>query len=214
MALGYGFRRMTLYDLTAGALAAAPAAWPIQTGPSQLRSATDGTKTKMLLLFAHPQCSCTRATIGNLAAVLARGNAAAGIRTVVVFFEPHPHAGFGWEQSDLVSSARRLPNVSVIFDAGGELARRFGAETSGQVLLYDAAGQLLFSGGVTDERGHYGDSVGGDAITEIASGEAPQIRTTPVYGCSLLPAHSVQPGFSMNGMQMTPPNGRVGNGKR
>ena len=38
--------------------------------------------------------------------------------------------------------------------------QRFGAETSGQTLLYDRDGRLLFSGGTTGSRGHDGDNAG------------------------------------------------------
>jgi hypothetical protein len=38
-------------------------------------------------------------------------------------------------------------------DAEGVEMHRFGALTSGQTLVYDAAGRLLFSGGITASRG-------------------------------------------------------------
>ena len=211
LALGYGFWRMTRYNLTPGARAASPAAWPGSTIDSRLRIDRVGSKT--LLLFAHPQCPCTRATVGNLATILAQGNAAS-VKTTVVLFEPSSHVAAGWEQSDLVRSAAKLPYASVVFDPGGALARRFGAETSGQVMLYDAGGRLLFSGGVTDERGHAGDSIGGDALSAIISGDAPKMRSTPVYGCALLPASGARPNFSIGGMQMASPDGHVGSKER
>ena len=213
LTLGYGFWRMTRYDLTPGARAASPTAWPVSSVDYRLGTNRLGSKT--LLLFAHPQCPCTRAAVGNLATILAQDNAAS-VRTTVVFFEPASHSGAGWEHSDLVRSAGRLPNASVIFDPGGALARRFGAETSGQVLLYDAGGHLLFSGGVTDERGHAGDSIGGDAISAIVSGDAPTTRSTPVYGCALFPAPKTmaQAAVSMIGMPMAAADGSAGDKKR
>jgi hypothetical protein len=52
-------------------------------------------------------------------------------------------------------------------------------------LLYDTAGRLLFSGGITAARGHSGDNAGREAIVALLAG-APTDRTqTPVFGCKL-----------------------------
>jgi hypothetical protein len=75
--------------------------------------------------------------------------------------------------------------VDLRIDEGGAEARRFGAATSGQALLYDAAGRLVFSGGITPARGHSGDSAGRDAIIRwVERGTAPQ-KSAFVFGCSL-----------------------------
>ena len=64
--------------------------------------------------------------------------------------------------------------------------QRFGAETSGYVLLYDTHGKLLFKGGITGSRGHAGDNAGESAIVALLEGEKPVLTRTKVYGCSLL----------------------------
>ena len=52
-------------------------------------------------------------------------------------------------------------------DDDGAEARRFGAETSGQTLLYDEHGALLFSGGITGARGHAGDNAGRASLVAL-----------------------------------------------
>ncbi len=51
----------------------------------------------------------------------------------------------GWEKTDLWRTASALPNVTVVRDDDGREAERFGAATSGQTLLYDARGELIFA---------------------------------------------------------------------
>jgi hypothetical protein len=76
--------------------------------------------------------------------------------------------------------------VAVQADLKGLIGKKFGAETSGYVLLYNPAGQLLFSGGITGSRGHAGDNAGEDAIIALVNGQNPGVTHTSVFGCSLL----------------------------
>jgi len=79
----------------------------------------------------------------------------------------------------------QLKGIPTTLDLTGAEARRFHVATSGQVLLYDAAGALQFSGGITVGRGHAGDSDGSDSINAVLRGDTPAVRRTPVYGCSI-----------------------------
>jgi hypothetical protein len=81
--------------------------------------------------------------------------------------------------------ARSLSRTQVVFDPTGTEARRFRVRTSGHVVLYGADGRLQFSGGITDARGHAGESVGRRAVLAWLRDEADRPRTAPVYGCSL-----------------------------
>jgi hypothetical protein len=95
-------------------------------------------------------------------------------------------AGEGWERTDLWQRASAIPGVCVVTDPCGAEARRFGAATSGQAMLYDPAGKLLFCGGITGARGHAGGNAGFDAVLQrfqVAS--AMPTTQTPVYGCEL-----------------------------
>ena len=52
--------------------------------------------------------------------------------------------------------------------------------------LYDAGGQLRFSGGITPARGHAGDNAGRSAIVALVESASSAPVETPVFGCSLL----------------------------
>jgi hypothetical protein len=151
---------------------------------SALAAATD---RKTLVVFAHPQCPCTRASIGELAEVLARSGRQP--RTYVVFLKPSEVAE-GWEKTGLWQRAASLPGVTVLRDDGGREARAFGVETSGQTLLYDGRGALIFNGGITGSRGHAGDNAGRAALISLI-GRGPTDRTgANVFGCPLFAAGS------------------------
>ena len=68
--------------------------------------------------------------------------------------------------------------------------KRFGAVTSGQTILYDADGNVEFSGGITLSRGHEGMSTGRSSIESILDGDEPKTRETPVFGCLLTSEYS------------------------
>jgi hypothetical protein len=102
----------------------------------------------------------------------------------VLFLKP---SGFsdGWEKTDLWQSAAGIPGVKPIVDDDGVEARRFHATTSGQTVLYDAEGRLLFSGGITLARGHAGDNAGRSAIVSLVNAKIAEQAETPVFGCPL-----------------------------
>ena len=89
----------------------------------------------------------------------------------------------------LWTTAREIPGVHVFEDRGAKVAQSFGAFTSGQTLLYNRDGHLLFKGGITAFRGHSGDNAGRIAILALLQHETPRTSivpvVTPVLGCSL-----------------------------
>jgi hypothetical protein len=134
------------------------------------------------LMFAHPKCPCTRASISELARIVAR----CGERlSVHVLFDKPAGASSDWEQTDLCSAARNIPGVQVATDFDQREARRFAAKTSGFVLLYDADGRLLFNGGITSSRGHSGDNLGRSTIVELVTKGTSAADHTSVFGCLL-----------------------------
>ena len=60
-------------------------------------------------------------------------------------------------------SAAEIPGVEVVSDEDDAQSAAFGAAVSGQTLLYDREGRLIFSGGITAARGHAGDNAGRSA---------------------------------------------------
>jgi hypothetical protein len=176
LAVGYGARSLLLYADTPGRPATPPARWP---AGAPFRPDLD---RATLLVFAHPQCPCSSATIGELASIMA--NSRDRVRATVFMYVPLG-AGRGWTDTDLWRAAAIIPGVQVREDLDAAQARRFGARTSGQTLLYDVSQRLVFTGGITASRGHAGDNDGRDAITTLLQGGIPLASTTPVFGCAL-----------------------------
>jgi hypothetical protein len=102
----------------------------------------------------------------------------------VLFLKPK-QSGSEWEDTELRRSVAAIPSVMVLSDVDGAEARQFGAETSGHTLLFDRDGRLLFSGGITEFRGHVGDNTGERAIESLINGQAPARTATFVFGCAL-----------------------------
>jgi hypothetical protein len=175
--VGAGFGVLLNYQNASGSIGCTPSDWPART-----RVALDPTRDT-LIMFAHPQCPCTSASIEELNRLLAQCHDS--LAAQIWFFKPD---GFpaDWTRSSLWRSAAAIPDVTVHDDPDGAQARLFGAETSGYVLLYDRHGQLRFKGGITGSRGHAGDNAGENAIVLLLAGQKVSLRQTPVYGCSLL----------------------------
>ena len=163
------------YDNTPGADAVPIGRWP---AGSRLERAPDG---PTLVLLAHPRCSCTPASIGELAEVMARVRTP---RAYVVFMKPSEFEA-GWERTPLWQAAARIPNVALVRDDDGLEARQFGGATSGQTYLYDGQGVLQFSGGITSARGHAGDNPGRAALIALLDRLETGQRRTNVFGCPL-----------------------------
>jgi hypothetical protein len=175
--VGSGLGALSKYAETPGPAAAAPDRWP-----AGARVHLDSLRPT-LVLFAHPRCACSRATIGELAVLMT--HAQGRVATHVLFFTP-ARAAAEWTRTDLWRSAAVIPGVTVESDDDGVEAARFGSQVSGQALLYSTDGRLLFSGGITGARGHAGDNPGRSTLTSLLVEErSARARPTPVFGCSL-----------------------------
>lgn len=174
--VGVGLSVLWGYENSPGLGAEPPRRWPADSRiPLESDRAT-------LVMLAHPHCPCTRASIGELASLMAQSQGR--LKAHVVFLKP---SGFSedWEKTDLWQSAANIPGVEAMIDDGGTEARRFHAGTSGQTLLYGPDGRLLFSGGITGSRGHSGDNAGRSAITSILNTGTAERDETFVFGCQL-----------------------------
>ncbi|MCM3873940.1 MAG: hypothetical protein ND895_24895 [Pyrinomonadaceae bacterium] len=175
--VGYGLSLVWGFENSPGRTGTPPANWP---NNSEIER---DAKLPTLVLFIHPHCPCSRATIGELAVLMTHSQ---GLVNAKALFVKPADFGDAWEKTDLWSSASEIPGVSVTADDQGVEARRFGSETSGQIALYSAAGQLLFSGGITGSRGHSGDNDGRTAILSLlATGKSAKTQTA-VFGCPLV----------------------------
>lgn len=157
----------------------APARWPATT------ALTRAGARSQLVLFAHPHCPCTHASVTELARLMGRFHDRLDARVLIV--QP-PGAGDEWSDSALRERARGIPGVKVFLDRDGVEARRFGAVASGTVLLYDRGGRLLFHGGITASRGHEGRSFGQERIASLLTTGRADSDQAPVFGCVLFDA--------------------------
>ncbi len=181
--VGIGASYLYRYENGGGIVAQAPGNWPVDIPLDQIALAQSG---PTLLVFVHPRCPCSAATLGELERLVA--SARDRMRTYVVFWNPN-QASPDWTRSALRSQAALIPGIHCLDDMGGDITRQFGVVTSGQSLLYSAKGQLLFAGGITKSRGHFGDNVGSDTIRTIALMGGSRIDEpvcSDVYGCSLV----------------------------
>jgi hypothetical protein len=176
LAVGIGLRFILNYESTPGRSGATPTEWPAE---SQLQR-TPAMPT--LVMMIHPHCPCSRASIGELSLLMTESQGR--VNAEVVFVKPKDFPD-EWEKTDLWNSAAMIPGVKVTVDNEGLEAHRFGSQTSGQVMLYGADGQLLFSGGITSARGHSGDNDGRNAIVSLLTKNSSEIRETPVFGCPI-----------------------------
>lgn len=174
--IGAGLVLLWHYESTPGVAAATPERWPTD---SRIKPDAD---RATLVMLAHPHCPCTRASIGELARLMTQ--AQGRVTAYVLFVKPSNFSG-DWVQTELWESAASIPGVTPVLDDEGVEAGRFHAATSGQTVLYDASGLLLFSGGITSARGHAGDNAGRTAIVSLLTSDEAEERGTPVFGCPL-----------------------------
>jgi hypothetical protein len=171
-----GFVVFGMYQSTPGSVGQEPRGWPID---SRICLAAD---RDTLVMFAHPRCPCTQASVAELGRIVSRCQGR--LETRVLFYVP-PGARSDWTNGSIWTAAAAIPGVQVFGDAGGKEAARFGAESSGHVLLFEPSGRLLFSGGITGLRGEEGDNLGRQAIiTLVNDGQSDESRSL-VFGCPI-----------------------------
>jgi hypothetical protein len=159
-----------------GLAGATPLRWPAQSRiPLDAHGPT-------LVMFVHPHCPCTRATLGELERIMAQNCPGLGAHVIFVKVAGTPE---DWTQTDLWRKAIAIPGVCVHADNKGVEARNFHAETSGITFLYDPRGRLLFEGGITISRGHAGDNPGRSALMALLEHNSSNRIHTPVFGCPL-----------------------------
>lgn len=164
-----GFVIWERYENTPGAVGPPPAVAP-DPGPPRWR----------LTVFLHPRCPCSRATVAEIAEVVRQ---APDLSARVVFVSPAVTPA-GWERGEACDATAAIPGVGLDTDPDGSEARRLGAKTSGQAVLTDPAGRVVFRGGLTRGRGRAGESAGRRAVLDwITRGDG--AATAPVFGCPL-----------------------------
>ena len=176
-AVGGGVVWVWNYKTTPGLASGPPAAWPasIQLQPSG----------PTLVMALHPLCTCSHASVSELARLLAGIEKRPTVYALFIDFSDGGERSSRVRHMPLWERAAAIPGVTVVADRGGAIAKAFRAETSGDVIAYSGAGRLLFHGGLTAARGHEGDSFGRQRLLAILRGDAPDSTTSPVFGCPL-----------------------------
>lgn len=178
-----GINKLNSYANTPGESATASATFPILS-----RVQTQKGKST-LILFVHPKCGCSVATVAEMARLYPKISSNAIVN--IVFLKPE---GFSEDdvRSDLWASAQKITGAHLTIDSENREADLYGAKTSGQTFLYDFSGLLVFEGGLTPSRGHMGDSKGQqDILSYFLNQSTWGPSKASVFGCGLRTPSSV-----------------------
>lgn len=171
-----GVLLLLTYGQIPGPTTVVPEQWPVDSSLE-----TDPNRWT-LVMIAHPKCPCTAASIHELRELLAGTDTP--LTTHVLFLsgaEDDP----SWFTGRTVDIAKASRGVQLHFDRDDQEVERFAATTSGHVLLYDPAGQLQYSGGITASRGHQGANRGSGMILSLLNDRVSTGSPLPVYGCAM-----------------------------
>lgn len=178
ISVGIGFVWMTDYSTRPGIPAVVSAKLP-----PNIFSDSDS-KLPKLILFIHPKCSCSRATLGELERIVAVTKDLVEVK--IIFYKPDSEPS-EWVETGFWQRAKTIPGVKISTMSEEEI-EKFGVITSGQTLLYDSDGNLVFSGGITLSRALEGDNKGRQIIETYLQGGKVLDREAPIFGCSLTSA--------------------------
>lgn len=160
----------------------------VEPYPRAAADAAHAASSLRLVMYVHPHCPCTRASLNELAKIMRAGGERLTVEVVVV---AESGMDADWKDGAIVRAARNLAGVTLRFDETGAEAQKFGAYTSGQAILFAGDGAPLFRGGITRSRGHEGESSGSRTIkllltdSLLVSMAKSQSMNAPVFGCPL-----------------------------
>lgn len=174
--IAWGMTWFQNYESTPGPATLTSGEWPADSGIRFIPGRIN------IVMLAHPRCPCTRASIDELKALLDRCPDQATAH--ILFWTPRD-AGPDWTQTDLWTRARSMANVQAHVDEMGVEARRFGAATSGHVLIFKGDGTRIYSGGLTTARGQSADGQTAAVICGLIDNSLPAPAELPVFGCPL-----------------------------
>lgn len=172
----YGLVRLFDYSARPTHMDHPPEHWPADSRIPRAENAGE------MVMFVHPQCPCTRASLAELARLIPRLTRPMSITIAFVIPDgrsPDFAHGAIWDNAGDIRDVHRYVDIK------GEEARRFNATTSGQVLVYDHSGGLRYFGGITAGRGHEGDNAGVEALLDRFDKTDDFHTFCNVYGCPL-----------------------------
>jgi hypothetical protein len=153
-----------------------------EVNQSETRKSVSSSEKYRVIVFAHPFCPCTRATLNKLDESLTRFPAGVSIRVIFSTFGLPVSAV---SSSAIVAQARRLKGVEVESDNSGTKASEFNAKVSGEVFAFNRQGSCVFHGGLTSGRGHQGESIGQRELELRVCENVNEPYIGPVFGCTL-----------------------------
>jgi hypothetical protein len=171
-----GFLLLSAYAAQPGDSGTPPARWPRASGVPFDRSRPN------LVIFLHPECPCSRASVTELAYVLERFGNQVSAHAIVVL-PKNSREGRG--NRGILDNLASVPTLRTWIDQQAIETERFRVATSGHVLIFDSRGRLTYSGGITAARGHVGQSFGRDAVLAQIAGRGDTTPDSPVFGCRL-----------------------------
>src|SRR5712692_427394 len=101
-AVAFGINVLWKYSTTPGHPGAPPLDWPASAPVERVNGRA------ALVMFAHPLCECSKATLGELAIIMA--HAPGQVDADVFFYLPAREPGT-WARTDLWRSAGAIPGV-------------------------------------------------------------------------------------------------------
>lgn len=165
------------YSSAPGAAAKPPRSWPTTAKLSPHPS------RPTLIMFVHPHCPCSMASINELSRLAARTRDR--LEIIAIFVIP-PGCPPNWHHSALWDSARSIPGVRAVADEDARICSQFHVTTSGHCLVYNPQNSLIFSGGITAGRGHEGDSTGQTMISDcVREFKEEGLSECATFGCQL-----------------------------
>lgn len=135
-----------------------------------------------LIVFLHPYCPCSSASVLALEDIISKHRTAA--KFYVVFVCP-TNADVEWAKSDLYTRCTRNPALTTFIDRYEVEARKYGALTSGQTFVYGPDRRLRFSGGITPSRGAVWAGRERELVESSLDDLPSEPRYAPVFGCAL-----------------------------
>lgn len=173
----FGVFYLFQYSAKPGASSKNSTIWPVGSHISKPK------EKNTLVIFAHPHCPCSKATIRELERLIPHIKDKVDMH--VVFVKPK-NKNITWVKGSLWKQVQSLPSVHASIDQDGFESKVFGAKTSGQVYFYNSNNKLVFSGGITPSRGHEGDSLGRKYILDAIQSPTDEIKISQVFGCALV----------------------------
>ena len=169
------------YDSVPGVAAPSKPDWP---STSNIKYST---ATNTLVMVLHPHCPCSRASLQQVSTMKNHGNS---FKCIFLFYTPSRFAS-GWEKTDIWNQASEIPGAELVSDIDGRETRKFSGFTSGQTYIFDRNGQLRYSGGLTEGRGHQGECQNLDAAVKALSSDS-AATSGAVYGCPVVVSRNAQ----------------------